>query len=212
VPTGFPDYYGGLTLPVTVPEGGTGLTSLVTNALLIGQGSSAMIPTNVGTANQVLQIPSGGGAPTFQALAGDVSTFTGILAIAHGGTGAASFEAAGLPQIVAEVDLTGQTAAIGATPLATPAAAGFYGLTGSLYINSPTGNTTVTVVIRWTQNGTAFSSNANLTLGATGNTLQVSGSVYLFADAGTNITYEVATTNGGGADAYDLHLRLEALS
>ena len=87
MPTGFPDYYGGLTLPVTVPEGGTGLTSITANTLLIGAGSGAMVPTNVGTANQVLQIPSGGGAPQFQSLSISGSAITGIIPIVNGGTG-----------------------------------------------------------------------------------------------------------------------------
>src|SRR5579883_1064581 len=69
MPVGFPDYYGGLTLPVTVQEGGTGQTSFPVNSVLIGQGTSGLIASNVGTAGQVLQIPSGGGAPTFQNLA-----------------------------------------------------------------------------------------------------------------------------------------------
>jgi len=90
MPVGFPDYYGGLTLPVTVQEGGTGQTSFPVNSVLIGQGTSGLIASNVGTAGQVLQIPSGGGAPTFQNLAINAGAITGILPIANGGTGTPS--------------------------------------------------------------------------------------------------------------------------
>lgn len=74
MPVGFPDYYGGLTLPVTVEEGGTGQTSFTAGAVVIGQGTSALTPTNVGTANQILQVPAGGGDPVFQDIAIPVST------------------------------------------------------------------------------------------------------------------------------------------
>src|SRR5579885_670514 len=90
MPVGFPDYYGGLTLPVTVQEGGTGQTSFPVNSVLIGQGTSGLIASNVGTAGQVLQIPSGGGAPTFQNLAINAGAISGILPIANGGTGTPS--------------------------------------------------------------------------------------------------------------------------
>lgn len=90
MPVGFPDYYGGLTLPVTVPEGGTGQTSITANALLYGAGTSKLIETNVGTANQVLQINATSLLPTFQDLVISASEITGILPIAHGGTGSAT--------------------------------------------------------------------------------------------------------------------------
>lgn len=90
MPTGFPDYYGGLTLPVTVPEGGTGQTTITQNAILLGNGLGKMVETNVGTANQVLQIPSGGGSPAFQSLTISAGVITGIIPIANGGTGTAT--------------------------------------------------------------------------------------------------------------------------
>lgn len=90
MPTGFPDYYGGLTLPVTVPEGGTGLTTIPANSLLLGNTTGVMVPTNVGTANQVLQIPSGGGAPQFQSISISAGAVSGVLPLANGGTGTAT--------------------------------------------------------------------------------------------------------------------------
>ena len=90
MPVGFPDYFGGLTLPVTVQEGGTGQTSITANALLYGAGTSGLIPTNVGTSGQILQINPVSLVPTFQDLTVDVSAITGILPLANGGTGTAT--------------------------------------------------------------------------------------------------------------------------
>jgi len=300
VPTGFPDYYGGLTLPVTVQEGGTGQTSVTLNALLIGQGSGAMAVSNVGSAGQVLQIPSGGGAPAFAAVsaatlinnivitpitsglgialhgstatpispqiqliddtaallrgefglaeaagvgltatvAGDIyllaetgklllgtGTAVGLtinqsavctlavpLAIASGGTGAASLEAAGLPQILAEVDLTGQTATIGTTTLGTTPAAGMYRVTGNIYTTGGVGLSSVVVTISWTQNGNGFSNPTAFQIVNAGANALFNTEIPFFADAATNVTYAVVWTSGGGGDAYDIHLRLEAIS
>jgi hypothetical protein len=74
MPVGFPDYYGGLTLPVTVQEGGTGQTSITSKAMLYGAGTSQLIETNVGSSGQVLQINSVTLVPTFQALTGTALT------------------------------------------------------------------------------------------------------------------------------------------
>lgn len=87
MPVGFPDYYGGLTLPVNVAEGGTGRTSITDKVLLYGAGTSHLIETNVGTANQILQIDGTTLDPTFKDLVVNVSVITGILPIAHGGNG-----------------------------------------------------------------------------------------------------------------------------
>ena len=90
MPVGFPDYYGGLTLPVTVPEGGTGFTAILAGALLYGDGSNPMKLTNAGTSGQVLLIDSVTGNPTFEDLTINVSAVTGILPVANGGTGTAT--------------------------------------------------------------------------------------------------------------------------
>jgi hypothetical protein len=119
MPTGFPDYYGGLTLPVTVLEGGTGLTSITANAVLLGNGTGTVALTNVGTANQVLQIPSGGGPPTFQSLVLNIGAVTGILPIANGGTGTATPALVAGANIVITGSWPGQTIALSATPSLT---------------------------------------------------------------------------------------------
>ncbi len=87
MPVGFPDYYGGLTLPVTVQEGGTGQTSFPVGTIPIGQGTSGLLASNIGTANQVFQIDPTSLLPTWKDLTVSVSSITGILPIANGGTG-----------------------------------------------------------------------------------------------------------------------------
>lgn len=343
MPTGFPDYYGGLTLPLTVPEGGTGYTSVLAHNLLIGNGTGALTLLAPGTSGYVLvsngaaanpswqQITLSGGsitgivpianggtgtatpalvagsnisitgtwpantialvaspsvttlvvtptsdaggivlhgksatsiAPGIQlyddtasaargyfgmseyagsflstAVAGDiiavaetgnlllgtagvtaltidqsqVMTLAHPLAIASGGTGAASLAAAGLPQIVASYNATGQTAVIGSTTLYATTPGGMYRISAQMYLHSPTGTSSVSVNIVFQQNGVAQTPTALITLSAI--TTDTSGSsVYdIYCDAGSNIVFYTLLTSGGGADSYDLHLRLEAI-
>jgi hypothetical protein len=71
---------------VNVDQGGTGRATLTSNSVLVGNGTSA-VSMVTGTANQVLRIPSGGGAPAFGSI--DLSqsaAVSGILPLANGGT------------------------------------------------------------------------------------------------------------------------------
>ncbi len=68
--------------------GGTGRSTLTSNGVLYGVGSSPVGVTTAGSAYQPLRVPSIGGAPAFGAL--DVSqsaAVTGVLGVANGGTG-----------------------------------------------------------------------------------------------------------------------------
>lgn len=119
MPVGFPDYYGGLTIPVTVVEGGTGQTALTSNAVLLGNGTGNVALSNVGTANQVFQIPSGGGAPLFQSLAINAGALSGVLPIANGGTGTSSPGLIAGNQIIITGSWPDQTIAVTSTPTFT---------------------------------------------------------------------------------------------
>lgn len=82
---------------VVVGRGGTGQTSFTLNGVLLGNNASGLNVTAAGTANQVLRVPSGGGAPAFGAI--DVSqsaAVTGTLTVGNGGTGAATFTSNGV--------------------------------------------------------------------------------------------------------------------
>lgn len=87
MPTGFPDYYGGLTLPITVPEGGTGYTAVDAHALLVGNGSGKLNLIEPSTLGYVLTAQGSGADPAWAAPTVSADNFTGVLSIAHGGTG-----------------------------------------------------------------------------------------------------------------------------
>jgi hypothetical protein len=81
------------TLPVG--NGGTGATTLNSGGVLLGNGTSAVSATTAGSANQVLRVPSAGGAPAFGAVdVSSASAVTGALAITNGGTGQTTAAAA----------------------------------------------------------------------------------------------------------------------
>ena len=126
MPVGFPDYYGGLTLPVTVEEGGTGQTSLTQYGVLYGEGTSGVGVTLAGAVGDVLQVPSGGGAPVFQALDISLTTLSGILPIANGGTGTST------PGLVAGTNI----ALSGSWPDQTIALATSVTITGTLEVST----------------------------------------------------------------------------
>jgi hypothetical protein len=84
---------GAMTLAtVTVPKGGTGATTLTSNGVLLGNGTSAVSATAAGAADQVLRVPAGGGAPAFGAIdLSKAAAVTGTLPVGSGGTGLTSF-------------------------------------------------------------------------------------------------------------------------
>ena len=58
-----------LTTDLTVPNGGTGVSTLTDKGMLYGQGTSAVLATAAGTENQLLQAASSG-VPAFQTVTG----------------------------------------------------------------------------------------------------------------------------------------------
>ena len=58
-----------LTTDLTVPNGGTGVSTFTTKGILYGQGASAVLVTAAGTENQLLQADSSG-IPAFQTVTG----------------------------------------------------------------------------------------------------------------------------------------------
>jgi len=104
----------GLTTPLSVPQGGTGVATLTANGVLYGSGASALAATAVGTTGQVL-VGNTGAAPTWSTLSGigvtsfsagstgltpstattGVVTLAGTLGVGNGGTGTATAFTAG---------------------------------------------------------------------------------------------------------------------
>lgn len=71
-----------------VTRGGTGVGTFTANGVILGNGTSDLLVTAAGTANQVLRIPGAGGAPAFGTVnLASSDAVTGALAIANGGTG-----------------------------------------------------------------------------------------------------------------------------
>jgi hypothetical protein len=130
------------------------------------------------------------------------------LAVSKGGTGATSFHAAGIPQVVASVDALSQAGAITTTTIYTPAAAGQYRFSQESFIGVSSGTSTLVVTVKWTQNGTAFQF-----VSTQPGTTPTHGSfvVAIYPDAGTAVQYQTTWAPGGGGDTYDLHLRLERM-
>ena len=88
--TGFPDYQA-FEIPVLVVSGGTGATSFTSNGVIIGKGSSPLVATAAGAADQVLRVPGAGGQPAFGAIdLAKAAAVTGVLAVANGGSGSAT--------------------------------------------------------------------------------------------------------------------------
>lgn len=82
---------GSVSFPITVPQGGTGVTSLTSNGVLYGNGTGVVLVTAQGPANSVLT--ANAGAPSFSA----TPTLNGLtlavtpLGVTSGGTSFASY-------------------------------------------------------------------------------------------------------------------------
>jgi len=126
---------GNLSTAVSVPKGGTGLTSgtsgglvyfvsntsmasstaLNANGVVLGGGpGAAPTTTAAGAANTLLRVPSGGGAPSFGALdVSQSSSVTGALNIGNGGTGASLLLTGGTGQYLKQT-ASGAAVTVGA--------------------------------------------------------------------------------------------------
>jgi hypothetical protein len=116
-----------------------------------------------------------------------------------------------LVNIIQQVDLVGFSGTV-IDYLTTPAVVGFYRVSIQAFIHSPTGTSTLSVGINWTQNGQGFSGIALSPTSVSGSLPGVGEAQYcLYCDAGIPIQYVASWTSGGSGDSYDLHMRLEAL-
>lgn len=123
--------------PQPVIEGGTGAQTLTAHGVLLGEGTSAIAATAVGTTGQVLTGVTGGD-PTFQALpAGGASTF-------HTGSGDATASAGAIT--IAGTTNQISTSGSGATvTIAVPSSPSFGGTTTvATGLTATTGNITAT--------------------------------------------------------------------
>lgn len=179
-----------LAAPVTVPNGGTGATSLTAHGVLLGEGTSAVVATAVGATNSVLQ-GSTGADPAFTTTP-TVATLntTGALTVGNALTVTA-----------------GGAAVTGTTTINTTGAATTTigtGGTGAVAIGNATGNTAVTGSLTASTTLTATlgaitATNGNLVLGSAGNKLLVHATTAASDSIGTSAamtsgTVTVSTT------------------
>jgi hypothetical protein len=80
-------------LPVTVPQGGTGFTTLPANGVLLGEGTGPVGTAPIGTVGRVLVDQGAGADPSFNVLSGDVSAVTAGGALTIGKVNGTSFPA-----------------------------------------------------------------------------------------------------------------------
>jgi hypothetical protein len=74
-----------------VAEGGTGVGTLTLYGVLLGNATSQVIASAAGNPYEVLRVPNIGGFPAFGAVdLGQAAAVTGLLPVAHGGTGTAT--------------------------------------------------------------------------------------------------------------------------
>ena len=140
------------------------------------------------------------------ALDGAISTYLGTPTVA-----------AGVPSIVAALDLTGQTGPIGSTTLyAVPATgAGMYRTSYYVYCSQAGSGGSVSMQIGWTNEvhtNLYDSSSIGLTpCGLTSLTDSVEDSVPFYSVAGESITYATTMSASSGSPQYGLRIRVEYL-
>ena len=173
---------------VKVTNGGTG-TSMApaVGSIPVASSTSAYTPLAIGTNGQVLT---------------------------SNGTTASWAAVASVP--LATVDLTAQTASIAATTLYTPATAGIYTIT--YYGKVTTVATTSSILGAFSVISTDTDSNVVTTVGnsSSQNSLTtgfVSGTITVYAKAGTAIQYAMGyTSSGATAMQYELHMAVSGSS
>lgn len=132
------------------------------------------------------------------------------------GAGNLSAYLASAPQAAAALDLTAQTAVITTSTFATPATAGLYRLSYYAYITTTGNAVNLTLTLGWTDNTATTSTvtTANIacnTLGASSTLIGQPGTLVVYSDAATTITYATALSGAIGSGQYALRLRLESL-
>ena len=119
------------------------------------------------------------------------------VSIANGGTGASSFQAAGIvAQVAPKIDRTGLTAPISSTPWFTPTVAGLYRVGGWGLLTNGSGLTASGApTIYFTGKGHAFGASP---YSISGNlTTQTGQDQIIYCDASTPVTYTHSWTPGG---------------
>jgi hypothetical protein len=190
-------------VPITVPYGGTGVTTSALGSIVVGSGSNTAANLSIGSTSQVLTVVGGTAA---WATPGGVSTITfgstgltpatatsgavtvaGTLAVANGGTGLTTTPANGALDIGNGTGFTRTTLTAGTNITITNAA-------GAITIAS-TGVTSIVAGTGITVSGTtAVTVNVATTLGAVG--------TYAYLASSSNASITAGTTYAGSGLRY----------
>jgi hypothetical protein len=120
-----------------------------------------------------------------------------------------SLRAASSNSVGSAVNLTGKTASITATALASSVAAGIYRVTVDMVTTTAGSAGTVTATIASNNGTTAFNQTTNtLSLSATG---ELSTTFTLYSAANQNINYSTTVASATGSPQYAVRFRLEYL-
>lgn len=198
----------GWTGLLSVLRGGTGLATATMNGVMLGNGTSPFAFTAAPSIGGVLR-GNGFGVPAFGAI--DLQNSNSILStsklpIAQGGTGQTTLLGAGIVTVTNTVSLTGQTADITTTNVAT--VAGLYRVSYSL--QDTTADITagaVVLTISYTDGAGSTTSTATQVLTGLG---RQSGVLYIQLASG-NLTYATSHTGLFGTATYALYITTERL-
>lgn len=198
----------GWTGLLAVGRGGTGLSTATFNGVMLGNNTSPFAFTAAPSAGNVLR-GSSLGIPAFGTI--DLSNSNTVLAssklpIANGGTNSTTLLGAGIVTVINTVALTGQTADITTTNVAT--VAGLYQVNYSL--QDTTADITagaVVLTISYTDGAGSTTSTATQVLTGLG---RQSGVLYIQLASG-NLTYATSHTGLFGTATYALYITTERL-
>lgn len=193
-----------LYTPLPVTSGGTGTT---TPSLVAGQniGVSGSWP------NQTIAVTGKQGADANLLTAGTVSgTGSTLCTDANGGATTSGCTSSG-SSVIAKVDLTNQTAAIGTTTIYTPSADGLYRITWFIGKGASgawlAGYVTLSVTRTYAGLSNTVTSSSIAYNNAVGTFF--SGAVASEVDGGSAVTYRTNFSGVTGTPSYDVHIRIE---
>lgn len=116
-----------------------------------------------------------------------------------------------VPEVVASVSLTNQSATIGTTTLYSPSTAGLFRI--NQYGSVKTNGDGFGFHVNWTDTaGNAIAMTSfGIVSAPNGNISGSASTMIIQADASTNITYSVPAISLTGADTYNLYIVVESL-
>lgn len=181
---------GGVTLPVAVSDGGTGLTTLTTHGVLIGEGTSNVALATPGTAGYVLTSNGAAADPTFQSFSGSINQV--VLSATTNSSQSISNNT--ITQVTGWSSIIDTAAGFGSNQYTVPYT-GYYRVHSSLTFSSIYGGFDATIYIY--KNGSSVAQGYDYHQAVSGNyTFEVDGA---FSFVATDVLTIRVNQNSGGA-------------